>query len=239
MPIYLPIMPASRHATIDLLRATAIVLMLVFHFIYDLNFLSLANIDMTNGTGWQALRAVIVTLFLITMGASLKLAFPLKISWRSLLVKLVTLATCALLISLTSLFLVNENWIFFGIIHFILLASILAVGLRHLPKLSLMLAIIILVIDQLSLFIHRWPFHYIQSSLPLKTNDFVAIFPWLAVPFLGIWLINQPFIKNDPCRTLNLPKAVQWLSRHALVIYMMHQPIFLGVCYGYKYYFSP
>jgi len=229
---------SHRHVTIDLLRAIAITLMLTFHFCYDLQFLSIVNLGIPNSTGWREFRAIIVSLFLITMGASLKLAYPQNLNWRRFSAKLFTLAVSALLISLASLVVINANWIFFGIIHFILLATALAVGFRHSPKLSFVIATTIIIIDYLTLLPNKWPFNYIDSLLPVKTNDFVAIFPWLALPFIGITLAHQGFIINDPCRAMKLPNCIKWLSQHSLMIYLLHQPIFLGICYGYKQYVS-
>ncbi len=238
MPVKIASTGSYRNATIDLLRASAVVLMLIFHFIYDLNFFSLANIDIPSGAGWRELRAVIVSLFLITMGASLKLAYPKELDRRSFLVRMFTLASSALLVSLASYIFIKEHWIFFGIIHFILLASLLAISFRHSAKISLSIAITLLGIDQLNIFPSRWPFDYIGNWLPIKTNDFVAIFPWLAFPFLGIWLAHKEVIINDPCRFFRLPKLINWISRHSLIIYLLHQPIFLSLCFGYKQYLT-
>ena len=172
------------------------------------------------------------------MGASLKLAYPMELDRRSFLVKMLTLAISALLVSLASYIFIKDHWIFFGIIHFILLASMLAINFSHSAKISLSIAIILLAIDQLNIFPSRWPFNYMGNWLPVKTNDFVAIFPWLALPIIGIWLAHQIVIINDPFRLCRLPKLINWLSRHSLIIYLLHQPIFLSLCYGYKQYLT-
>ena len=90
----------NRHYSIDLLRATAIVLMLIFHFFYDMNFLGIISIDISNGLGWQLFRGIIVSAFLLAMGASLTLAFPAKIIWPLYLKRLLILAFSATVISI-------------------------------------------------------------------------------------------------------------------------------------------
>ncbi len=64
------------------------------------------------------------------------------------------------------------------------------------------------------------------------TEDYVPLFPWLGVVLLGIsvgcWLASRGF---EPLKPLarGAPTWLTWLGRHSLLVYMVHQPILLGV----------
>lgn len=231
MPSKLNYHRAMRHNGVDLLRSVAIILMLVFHFLYDLNFLNLADFDIAGSQYWGIFRGVIVSFFLIAMGASLTLAYPGKVNWKKFIKRQFTLAVCALAISLVTYVVIAENWVFFGIIHFIFVASLLAIGFRHSPIKSLLLFIVIISVYYVELFHKRWPFNLIEALLPQKTNDFVALFPWLALPFLGIYLANQTCLHNEYAKAIKLPSLLTWISNNSLLIYLLHQPVFFSLLY--------
>ena len=105
----------TRHSGIDVLRATAISLMIVFHFFYDLNFLGMITIEIPYGQSWQLFRVVIVFSFLLVMGMSLSLAYPTTIQWKIFIKRQAILAVSAVAISIATLYFIQANWIYFGI----------------------------------------------------------------------------------------------------------------------------
>ncbi|GLX77733.1 hypothetical protein tinsulaeT_10730 [Thalassotalea insulae] len=223
-----------RHAGIDIMRATAVILMVIFHLAYDLNFFNVAAIDIPNGDGWREFRVLIVTLFLLSMGISLKLAYPSQLHWSKFIKRITKLGVSAVLISFASLLIVPENWIFFGIIHFIFFASLCCIAFRNSPNIALIIGGIILLVDYMQLVPRRWPFNYIEAYLPQYTNDYTAIFPWLAIPFIGIWLAHQKLFVNYPFKNIKCPKYAEFISKNALIIYLLHQPIFFAIFYLFK-----
>ena len=63
------------------------------------------------------------------------------------------------------------------------------------------------------------------------TEDYVPLAPWAGVVFIGIALGNvlaaHSFGAVAPLATA--PAWLRWLGRHSLAVYMVHQPILLGV----------
>jgi uncharacterized membrane protein len=59
----------------------------------------------------------------------------------------------------------------------------------------------------------------------------VPLFPWSGVLLLGIavghWLTDRGFAPLTPLA--RLPRMLQLLGRHSLVVYLVHQPVLFGV----------
>ena len=63
------------------------------------------------------------------------------------------------------------------------------------------------------------------------TEDYVPLFPWSGVLLLGLaaghWLIARDFGALSPLA--HAPRILQFLGRHSLVVYLVHQPILFGL----------
>ena len=84
---------------IDLMRATAIILMVAFHFVWDLNHFGYISTDIPNGFFWKELRAVIVSLFLFSVGVSLVYSYQAGISTNKLCWRLLKITSAAFLVT--------------------------------------------------------------------------------------------------------------------------------------------
>ncbi|HSH73264.1 MAG TPA: heparan-alpha-glucosaminide N-acetyltransferase [Methylophilaceae bacterium] len=225
-----------RYPLIDAWRGLAIVLMIVFHFCFDLNLYQFITQDFYHSHFWLGARDFIVTMFLLIVGISLVLAQ--KSSTHSKRKRLLTLAGCAALVTLGSMVMFPQSYIFFGILHFILVASLIGQFMLRFYWLNLVLGIAILLTGMLyanALFDQpclQWL--GLMTHKPV-TEDYVPLFPWLGVVLAGIflgkyllahrlmrltWLGNNRFSK--PLGGLG------WLGRRSLLIYMIHQPILLA-----------
>ena len=219
----------SRVATIDIVRTFAIVLMVIFHFLYDLKYFGWVDWNTPDGPGWKQFRFVIVTLFLSTFGASLVLAHAPHIRWKSFGRRLLQIAGASIAITAVSLVTVPANWIFFGILHFIAVASLLTIGLVNYPKVAIVIGVVIISLYNLGLVHPFWPFGYIRQWLPSYTNDYVGLVPWLGVVMVGIFLGHQKWLHKDPLESWS---SQTWLTKpgqHSLIIYLVHQPLFFGL----------
>ena len=63
------------------------------------------------------------------------------------------------------------------------------------------------------------------------TEDYVPLFPWTGVLLIGIaaghWLMRERFGPLAPLG--RVPAALRWLGRHSLVVYLVHQPLLIGL----------
>jgi uncharacterized membrane protein len=226
----------ARLAGIDALRGAALCLMFVYHFCFDLRYFRVIAADFERDPFWLGFRAVIVASFLALVGVSLVLADRARISrvrfWR----RIAVIAACALAASFGSYLMFPKSFIFFGILHCIAVASVLAAPLVRLPWIALALGVAV-VAAGLTL---SWPV-FDQRTLswigfatvkPIA-EDYVPLAPWAGVVLIGIAaghaLVRTRLKALAPLA--GAPHWLQWLGRHSLAVYMVHQPILLGVMY--------
>jgi len=219
----------KRIFSIDVLRTFAIVLMVIFHFIYDLKFFGYVDWNIPDGEGWRTFRHLIIGSFLICLGASLHLSYRHAINWKKFRKRLFQILVSALAITLMSLVIVPNNYIFFGVLHFIAVASVLCIMFANKPRASLLIGLCIIAIYNIGWVSDIWPFTYIRHYLPAYTNDYVGLFPWLGVVLVGIWFASTAYLRNDPLKHFEKHTWIALPGKHSLVIYLVHQPIFFAI----------
>lgn len=224
----------KRSAFLDLYRGTAVLLMMIFHLCWDLRHFGFIEYSI-HDPFWVYFRSLIVTLFLTAIGWSSYITLSKSPSasffWRDF-----KLFLAAVAISITTYFATPEQWIYFGILHFIFMASILCRPLVTLPVLSAFLGAIILQVYHFTDLLH-FPnaFHIISQyiALPTKTLDIIFPFPWIGVVLLGPLL---GFLNWHKVPTPNhfIFSAIAFMGRYALLIYLTHQIVFFALVAGIK-----
>jgi len=162
---------------------------------------------------------------------------------KPFLTRLGMLAGCATLISVASYFMFGPRWIFFGVLHFIAVASVLGLGFVRRPGLALVTGAALIVLDRVfSHALFDQPHLQWLGLMTYKppTEDYVPLIPWFGVFLLGIVLGNRVWLRKPR------PSLVHWHSthplarllsvagRHSLLVYMLHQPVLLGMLWMAK-----
>ena len=122
-----------------------------------------------------------------------------------------------------------NNWVFFGVLHFIAIASILAIPLIRFPMASAVVGSTLIIIYLLDFIPKRWPFNYLNHLLPDYTTDFVPLLPWLGVILLGITLGHSKVFNKQFIKATKLTTKLAMPGKHSLVIYLIHQPVMFAV----------
>ena len=226
-----------RLVGLDIFRGVALLLMIIFHFCFDLNNFHIVDFDLKHGEFWRYFRFIIVTMFVFTAGVSLQLTHRRGISFVKVKKRVLILGSASLLVSIGSYTQFPDSWIYFGILHFFLFASLAGLLFLKLPKISLLVAVAILVVYNLHLFSMHWLFLLLQKPLHLPafyTEDLASVIPWFAPFLVGIatasygWhekIFTDTFFKREHA----LFRLFAFMGRHSLLIYLIHQPILFGI----------
>lgn len=230
----------GRVPAVDVARGVAVAAMVFYHFAWDLSELRLIETEVTQEPGWRLFARVIAASFLLLAGIGLALGHPDAIRWRPFLRRLGTVAGAALLITAATAVAYPQSYIFFGILHAIALSSLLAVPLTQAPAWVAALAAGLAwaapaVLTGLAVFeIPALAFLGLAGHPPV-TNDWVPLLPWSGFAFAGV-AAGKAGRRLLAGRSRPLPPgpagALAWAGRHSLVIYLLHQPVLLGLLAG-------
>lgn len=232
-----PAAAEARLPVLDIARTLAIVAMVIFHFARDLEMFHLAPPGMTLEGGWVLFSRLIAGSFLFLSGVSLVLAHGEGIRWPAFRRRALMIGGAALLVSLATLIAVPRDFIYFGILHGILAASLLGIWLVPRPAIYAAAAALLVVLlwaafgKSLAL-----PEIFSFTGLlaaPRPTLDFIPLLPWLAPAFAGIatakWLRIASWPRTEPGKAARL---IAWPGRHSLAIYLLHQPVLVALLWA-------
>ncbi|WP_418640359.1 heparan-alpha-glucosaminide N-acetyltransferase [Sulfurimonas sp. ST-27] len=223
----------TRYFDLDFIRGIAIVLMVVFHFCFDLNNFHFIDINIYHGVFWHYFRYVIVSLFLLCVGVSLYLVNESGYNFTKDLKRFFLIFANAMLVSAASYFTFPHSFIYFGILHFIAFASLLALAFVKFPKIALLAGITIIVLSYNNTLHMHWLYNILKMPLhlPKHPEDLVPFTPWFGVVLVGIFIgCKKLFIFNTVQNYFT--KKVSFLGKHSLLIYMIHQPVLFGTVFS-------
>ncbi len=237
-------LPMNRLPMIDQIRGFGFVLMLIFHFCFDLVFLLRIPIPMFSHPLWILFRMVIVGCFLSMVGMCLLLNWQKGFDVKRYLKRMLKLFLAASLTTLVTFILMPDLVIFFGIIHLIFTSSLLAIPFVMLDRkyrYSLIVGgfALLLVGHYFTIFesTSLRSFLWLTNPIPY-TADYAPIVPWFGFVLIGIgfghdarkWAKHQYLPRP-------IDEGLRWCGRHALVLYLTHQPILWAGFFAYIYLF--
>lgn len=220
----------KRYFELDLLRGAAVILMVCFHFGYDLAFFGYTSYVTTVDMEWIIFRGLVLSMFLLAVGMSSYLAYSDGINWKKVWMRSLRLTVVALLISIGSYFVFPEEWIYFGVIHFIMIATLVSLAFLKRPNVSLILGVGIIVTYVLGYF-HLDPllsYSVEHFHIPEYTVDVVSFTPWFGVVLIGIFLMHKKLF-GLCIKESKAGRRVAFLGKHSLIIYLLHQPLLFAV----------
>ena len=233
----------QRFWEIDFLRGLAIIMMAVFHLLYDLTYFGGYNLNIHSGF-WLYFGRATATIFIFLVGVSLTLSFSR--SWKTqnsgqklhlkYLKRGSKIFSWGLIITLATWIFLRDGFVLFGILHLIGTSIILAYPFLKLRYLNLLLGTAII-----SLGIHlknfTFGFHWLVwlGFVPdhFYTVDYFPIIPWFGVVLIGVFAGNLLYPDYTPKFNLWDPSNVRFiglfclLGKHSLAIYLIHQPILI------------
>jgi uncharacterized membrane protein len=163
------------------------------------------------------------------------------IRWRSFWRRWIFVLAGALAITVATYFAFPQSFVYFGVLHAIALFSLMGLAFVRTP---LWLAISVTAVVIALPFFYSAPLFNEKAwswigfwQVPPPTNDLVPVFPWFGAVLLGIIVARLVLASRLAPRLAaiapsgRLPRLLAFLGRWSLLIYLLHQPILLGLVY--------
>lgn len=232
----------QRSALLDTIRGIAVLSMVLYHAVWDLVYIF--SVDWVwfqgkIGTLWQ--QSICWT-FILLSGFCWSLG-------RKRLKRGLGVFACGLLISIVTLVIMPENRVLFGILTFLGSAMLLMIplekALRKIPAgvglgMGMVLFLFLRPINEGILGFGSW----FQLALPESlyqgwvgsyfgfpdsaffSTDYFSLVPWIFLFIVGYFAYRLWYrqIENMELSKKEIPPC-SWMGRHALLIYLLHQPI--------------
>ncbi len=229
---------------IDAVRGIAVILMIIFHFVFDLTFFGASTVDIYS-TPWQLFARSIGTTFITVLGVSLTLRYDQlkpqmdrRQMFRVYLKRGATLFAWGMVITVVTYFAVGRRFVVFGILHLLGLSVILAFPFLQRRWASLGVGLLALGLGAYLgsvKVLYPWLLWLGVPQFRRGMVDYYPILPWFGFALLGVF-VGLTFYPHG-VRRFRLPdlsqapliRALSYLGRHSLVIYLVHQPILLGL----------
>ncbi len=216
----------ERIEAFDVIRGVMILLMVFYHFLYDLVFMADFPSWILYNPFLNVCQPIGAGIFIVMSGAMSRYS-------RSNLKRGLKLGGIAIVVSLvTSLF---NSTILFGILHFLAVSSIIY-------------ALIGRFLDKIPSRIQPWLYaalvaisSYLTNTLPVRSDilwffgfqgetlwsaDYFPMLPWFFVFLFGTWFGEISYKKALPEWFYNIKnKFFSKCGRYSLFIYILHQPI--------------
>lgn len=229
-----------RYAIVDMVRGVAILLMISYHFSWDLTYFRYAELDLFGDPVWQWYARFIAGMILFVMGFAQALARRRGLTSSAFWRRLIMIGAAAGVVSMSTYFVDTKTYIFFGILHHITVASVLMLAVVRLPEIGLLILGLAclaapLFLTSPTLTADHWLWLGLAVEFP-PSVDFVPLFPWFGIPVLGLLAGRFTFRNDAPAVFSYQPgnpaaRLLHLAGRHSLLIYLIHQPILFGGMY--------
>lgn len=212
-----------RYWEIDFLRGVGIVLMLISNFVTDLQIF----LNYPSNSFWYAFALFTASIFVFTSGASFYVSYTRRRSFKRILRRFVKLMSLGFIITLVTYVIFKEGTIYFGVLHFLAVAWIIAIPFYY-TRFTYLFAVLFILLYPLIDSIHVDNILLLPIGITPQnfyTFDYFPIFPWLGVFLLGFKFGEFVMRRNGGCRS----SLFCWLGRNSLKVYLLHQPIFVSI----------
>ncbi len=234
----------GRFWDVDAVRGVAIVMVVLYHLVYDLDNFGGYPIRSTSGF-WAVFADASAFAFVFLAGLSLAISSSREreAGRRDLFGKYlrrgVKIFLYGMLITLV-FWVLDLGAVVFGILHLIGASIVLAYPFLRLKLANLLLGLLIVAVGA-----------YVQSRglyaegvwlAPLGVRpeglsmpDYRPLLPWFGVVLLGLFFGNPAYLPRRPRKAMPAPPyaaPLAFLGRHTLLVYLIHQPVLISVLWA-------
>ncbi|MDB5533487.1 MAG: putative rane protein [Hyphomicrobiales bacterium] len=230
----------KRVPLIDAARGAAIAGMFVYHFIWDLGFFNVIPASFPQSPGFRFFGHIVAATFLALVGISHAMAARGGLNWHAYFLRLAMVVGAAALVTLATWYLFPESTIFFGILHCIVVGSILALVFTRAPWFVTALVAIAMIVAPN--FLASAAFDSSNWWLGLgfdepRTNDWRPVLPWAGFTLAGLALAQAALRYGAPAFLIHwsaanpVRRTFVFGGRHSLLIYLAHQPVLIAIAF--------
>ena len=245
----------ERVFELDALRGLALLMMVLHHFIFDLRYLYALDVFAFQETWWfeNLLRPVFLNIFLIVSGICC--TFSRSNARRGLRLLAFSLGLTAVT-SAASWFSGLDFYVLFNILHLLAVGTLLYAALtgaelkwgQRLRRVDVLLLLLAAIIIWLSSLLPHWLPSGSYWLLPLGLYpenvtgmaDYLPIIPWLGFFLVGALIGRQAYASRQtvfpgaPGWLLTISRPLEFLGRHSLLIYILHQAVLILILSGLR-----
>lgn len=223
-----------RNNNLDRTRGLWVLMMIIYHGIYDLAFI----FQVIDYHPWYSYFQLLIGCgFILISGISQNFS---KSRWKNFFI----LLSAALIIQMVTTIFIPEEKILFGVLHLLafssLLGKLLEKSFKKIPNLlgvgiSFLLFLGFFNIQRGRVFgfslpsiLYDWNWYPLGfPSSHFTSADYYPLIPWFFLYLAGFFLARDREFKLE--EKSKDPLAI--IGRHSLTIYLLHQPVLYGVFY--------
>lgn len=237
----------DRYVEIDAVRGIAVLMMILFHIVFDLSFFYGYPFDIATGF-WRYFAYSTASLFLLIVGVSLVISHAREEERLAgdprrhigiaikFLKRGVGILACGFLVTIATWLYLGEGFVIFGILHLIGVSTILSLFFFHFRKANVviggMLVVAGILLADAGVSLPFWLLWLGTPPAPFTSVDYTPLVPWFGVVLIGSGL-GELFYPGGK-RSFGAPdlpalfiSPVAFLGRHSLLVYLLHQPAIL------------
>jgi uncharacterized membrane protein len=231
---------APRFREIDTSRGIAILMMIVFHAVFDLNFFMIASVNVATGF-WRWFAMATASLFLLIVGISLVVSHArsaAKLSGFALVKKTLYrgagIFALGLLVTLATWLYLHEGFILFGILHLIGISVMLSVLFFRFGRYNILVGLFCIAGGFFVGTIHGpvWLLPLGIYPPSFSSVDYTPLIPWFGAVLVGMGageILYAGGIRRFEAPHLpdRIAVPLAFLGQHSLLIYLVHQPVII------------
>ncbi|MBI4168259.1 MAG: DUF1624 domain-containing protein [Candidatus Aenigmarchaeota archaeon] len=226
----------QRFWEIDFFRGLAIVLMVLFNYAFTLDYFHIYAAA-EGWLFWWLFPRIVAGMFIFIAGVALTISYSRRKNKQHHTKRGLKVFGWGLIITAVTWAFAPAVTVWFGVLHFIglsIILSLLFVKLK--PGRILVVASIFLIVGiYLNSLAFDFPWLLWLGLTPssFSTLDYFPLFPWFGIFAIGMAL-GKKLYRNGKRRfkiRKELFAPLNFLGRHSLFIYLLHQPVLLGALY--------
>ncbi|MBO7451753.1 MAG: DUF1624 domain-containing protein [Clostridiales bacterium] len=243
----------DRAFELDVLRGIAILWVVFMHFSFDIRYIVRLKAFSYLASNWYWVFGETLTLITFVGLSGVCCTFSKNNLKRGIKLLVVALTVTLVTFIVTKYFGI-DCLIIFNVLHTLSVGILLYFVLALIEKktkmnpkvMSLLMAFFGLWAVEIGNQIARYngvfktnlliPFGILNEDSPYM-GDYMPLFPWIGVFLIGavvgrtIYSDRKTLFPNAPSAVRKITKPFAFMGRHSLIIYLVHQPVVLGITY--------